>query len=126
MLHFTGDGTATTNTMTTLFDPALIETRATLVEFLTRGITYILELDQGMADTAGGFGFSIAPNPVEDVLRITFPNVLEAQYEIMDMTGKQVQKGILNGETTPIAVSDIPSGMYLIRCGEMTSRFVKN
>jgi len=62
----------------------------------------------------------VFPNPVKDVLKISFGNPVKGnlQLEIMNITGKQVLTSLLSGEgfnQTSIDVKSLHSGIYFVR-----------
>ncbi len=71
------------------------------------------------------------PVPVQQVLNIGWPGPadLEAAYEIMDATGRTVQRGSLPGSPALVHVEYLASGPYLLRlrtlATERVQRFVK-
>lgn len=68
--------------------------------------------------------FSIYPNPCQDVLTVRPANELPGELLIFSMTGSQVLKQTITGETD-LAVSSLPPGVYLIRLNRSTYRFTK-
>lgn len=72
--------------------------------------------------------FTLAPNPVYDVVRIDFlAEPSAAQVHISKMTGQLVRTlestpGIASWE---VSVADLPKGVYLIRVGEQIQRLLK-
>ncbi len=70
--------------------------------------------------------FSVYPNPATDLITIrTHSNLLGSTYMITDQAGRQVQSGKLLRENTPIDLSALATGAYLIRIGEQESRTFK-
>jgi hypothetical protein len=75
-------------------------------------------------------GFSLAPNPVRDHLRITGNNPAGARYAISDATGRLVRAGQLDGNEVDVAT--LPPGCYQLllrqRMGDVLwqARFVKD
>lgn len=66
-------------------------------------------------------GISIYPNPAHDILNV--PNLpVDSKIFIIDMTGKSIEM-VAYGDQ--IDISSFVSGMYVIRIGEVTSRFYK-
>lgn len=66
----------------------------------------------------------IYPNPVKDMLNITTPDFSENMLiEVYDMTGRQVlnEKSVSN----TINVNTLPAGIYIVKTGNNTGRFVK-
>jgi hypothetical protein len=74
----------------------------------------------GVEDFAPNYEAIIFPNPTEDVLNIrksTFENVT---YTLYDAQGKLVMQGILSAEQTPIQVSQLAPGSYLLTLNNQT------
>ena len=74
----------------------------------------------------------IYPNPVKDELTIENYGTGIDNLTITDLSGRIVMvvgaglKPALTGETTTINVSSLPSGVYFIKVGNNTGKFVKN
>jgi len=69
---------------------------------------------------------TIYPNPVEGQLRVTSYELQEGVlYSIFGVTGQVLMQGKLSGETTTIDVKTLPNGVYLIKVGNATGKFVK-
>ena len=66
---------------------------------------------------------NVYPNPAKDVLRI---EGLEsnATVEIYNSLGAMVKSVVVSADEE-INVSDLPQGIYMLRCGKQTVRFVK-
>lgn len=68
--------------------------------------------------------WKLYPNPVKDVLNISSPESLNnAATEIFDITGRQILHGKLNNNT--INVSSLPTGIYIVKIGNRSGRFIK-
>jgi len=74
--------------------------------------------------------FNIYPNPVNNILTISYENADKARVEIFNSLGKMIQSFELNQSETKINLSNFSSGIYLIRlydeyqnCG--IQRFIK-
>ncbi|RYY12750.1 MAG: T9SS type A sorting domain-containing protein, partial [Cytophagaceae bacterium] len=70
------------------------------------------------------------PNPVRDVLHIGRPQASQAaQVRVLSVTGQLVRSLSLTGADTPVAVADLPGGLYLLEVTTATettrSKFVK-
>ena len=74
----------------------------------------------GVEDFAPNYEATIFPNPTEDVLNIrtsTFENVT---YTLYDAQGRLVMQDILSAEQTPIQVSQLAPGSYLLTLNNET------
>ena len=72
--------------------------------------------------------FILMPNPVHDVLEISFNHLSQAkEVHVIGITGQVIQKlwKTPNDSTLKIPVSDLANGVYLVRVGRETKKFVK-
>lgn len=68
--------------------------------------------------------FTIYPNPVTDVLNIAATSDLaDASTTIYDITGRQVYNDKFS---TGVNVSALPAGVYIVKIGDVSRKFVKN
>lgn len=59
--------------------------------------------------------FALYPNPVRDVVLISFPeNIDEASFILVDLTGKEFARGKVQPAKNGIDMSSYPSGVYLL------------
>ncbi|MFC2080943.1 T9SS type A sorting domain-containing protein [Bacteroidota bacterium] len=59
---------------------------------------------------------SVYPNPVNDMLSVSIGNdMLNSRYEMIDITGKVVKRGLLSKQVNQVDVSDFNSGMYFVK-----------
>ena len=65
------------------------------------------------------------PNPVKDELIIKNEELRMGDYSIFNVSGQVLMQGALSTETTNINVKELPSGMYFIKVGNKTGKFVK-
>lgn len=73
-------------------------------------------------------GFELYPNPTEDILNIKAKNVnntQEVDVHIFDISGKLLQQLRFTGETLRVNISDYPSGIYFLKAGSETLKFIK-
>ena len=94
------------------------------------GVDYTVT-DQGINTTGVNEisvqNLKIYPNPVKDELQVTSYKLQDgALYSIFSVTGQVLMQGKLQGETTTINVSTLPSGVYFIKVGNMVGKIVKN
>jgi len=78
------------------------------------GTNIRLEADISGIDMLGD-QLRVYPNPADEELIIEFTGNGKMQYELLDMTGKTVQRGSLPQQTNKLDVSTHPSGIYFIR-----------
>lgn len=61
------------------------------------------------------FNFKIYPNPTADMLTIENLDFnLESEYVIVDLIGKEIMKGKLNGKISTINVNSLSNGIYVL------------
>lgn len=56
----------------------------------------------------------VFPNPSNDVIKIVIPNNISGRFEIIDVSGKVIKMGGINGQTS-IDLKDLKSGNYITR-----------
>ncbi|HEY0045787.1 MAG TPA: T9SS type A sorting domain-containing protein [Flavobacterium sp.] len=66
---------------------------------------------------------TLYPNPVKDELNIEYSGTRNGSLEIYDLTGRKVNTVTLSG--SPIDVSDLPVGMYIVRLHGTSQKFAK-
>jgi len=76
----------------------------------------IVENNSGIADNKLQAGISVYPNPANNLMTIKAANdLVGSQYLISDQTGRQVLNGKLANEATPVDISQLTPGVYLIQ-----------
>ena len=102
------------------------------VEDYTVNITLTAAGISGLAATAPSetvskFEFVLFPNPVQDVLNVSFDNNTSATFTIINMMGRAVKLGSLSQEG--IDVNELTSGVYFIQItsgqNSVTKKFIK-
>jgi hypothetical protein len=63
-------------------------------------------------------GFTIAPNPITDVVTISSTDAMYDEYILFEPQGIKVLSGILTGTTTQLDLSKLSRGNYLLQIGE--------
>ena len=75
----------------------------------------ILDIDTGIDDFEFNNHISIEPNPTADNFKVVLGEELtqinSVDYQLIDITGKIVQTGILNGSNI-IDINQMPNGIY--------------
>ncbi|MBL1280737.1 MAG: T9SS type A sorting domain-containing protein [Fluviicola sp.] len=84
----------------------------------------------GTASTAGINGltkeeFSVFPNPATDKLAITFENEKDRVVTLFSADGKKIESQSNKGLTMSFDVSDLPSGVYMVKVRSATDFSVK-
>jgi len=67
----------------------------------------------------------IYPNPTKEMLLLENEKLTTEDYIIFNVAGQIFMQGKLSGRTTAINVESLASGIYLIKAGYMTGKFVK-
>lgn len=67
--------------------------------------------------SAGGFEIQVGPNPVSEDLRIRLPDDFEGrlELEIMDLAGRRVYSGSIDGADETVDIRFLPDGMYHLK-----------
>ena len=109
-------------------DPPVIELgEGETVENIDYTVTEegIINTPTGITTPEEELGIVFYPNPVKDELRITNYELRNENYSIFNVSGQVLMQGALSGETTTVNVKSLPSGIYFIKAGDKTSKFVK-
>lgn len=69
--------------------------------------------------------FRMYPNPVTSILSISLEKMDVSDYTITDMTGKMIRKGNFKALENTLQIEDLTSGVYFIRIGDTTKKFLK-
>jgi len=85
-----------------------------------------------MSQTATGIGeeafnqVKIFPNPTKDELNIQVENtVIESIYQLTDITGRPIARGIITEEKSRISLQGLSSGTYLLSIGDEIRKTLK-
>jgi hypothetical protein len=70
-----------------------------------------------IAELGSDLGLLIYPNPVNDFLNITGINIQgeNFQYQLMDITGKIVEEGVITNAEFAIDLQGIQNGLFMLR-----------
>ncbi len=86
----------------------------------------------GVAENHAALGLSIWPNPAESQMYVQFETSVNNQQriiEISDVLGKIIYRNVCNDLNTTIDLSQVPSGMYLIKAvhngKQMVQKFIR-
>ena len=68
----------------------------------------------------------VFPNPTTSEVSV-FMNAyeLESEIDVYDLNGKQVLSKAVDGAVTTLPASTLPNGMYIVKSGERTAKFIK-
>jgi len=69
--------------------------------------------------------FSVYPNPVTDVLTISFDNEEDKTVSLFSADGKEISSQTVNGLTTSLDVSELSKGIYLVEVASGSDLTVK-
>ncbi len=67
----------------------------------------------------------VYPNPSNGIFYINSKNKSQKKYEIYDITGRIVKKGILNNSINKINLENVKNGNYLIKINNKTFKLIK-
>lgn len=116
---------ANTNTMSTFFDPALIDTRVHRVNFLQQSIFYLLNFDLGISETASP-KWTVYPNPATNEVVFSAEAAMNNScFELVSATGTVVRTGALSGTAATIELTGLCSGIYFLHSGGSVQQLVK-
>jgi hypothetical protein len=80
----------------------------------------------GISDNDNLNNISIYPNPAIDLVTITgVNNLIDSNYIITDLVGKQVLAGKLSSETSLIDIRQLNAGVYLLQVGPNRKQTLK-
>jgi hypothetical protein len=66
----------------------------------------------------------VFPNPTKDKLSIISESI--ENYSIIDVLGREILRGVISGNQTDVDVSNLSSGMYLVKTKTESVKFSKN
>lgn len=113
-----------TNVMSTLFDPALIDTPENRIEFLERSIFYMLE-GLGVAENTTE-GLHIYPNPATDLVSVTSEDEETQAFQLFSANARLVQTGELVYGQNALSLGNLESGIYFLHAKNAVLKLVKN
>lgn len=68
----------------------------------------------------------VFPNPTTSEVSVFMNEYeLESEIDVYDLNGKQVLTKAVDGAVTTIPASILPNGMYIVKSGERTAKFIK-
>lgn len=69
--------------------------------------------------------FRVYPNPTDGVITVEIRNATSLkEYRITNLMGQTLLTGSVDAESSQIDVSSLPSGMYFITLGPLTTKFI--
>ena len=69
--------------------------------------------------------FKVFPNPATDIVKIAGNSFVTKKYLVCTLNGSIVKSGYIINELTEIDVSNLASGVYIIRIDNQTEKFIK-
>ena len=79
----------------------------------------------GISENSNDALFSVEPNPTTGLFTIELATQKNVPYEVTDISGKLLNKGILTKKRTTIDLSKNEAGVYLLKIDEQSIRLVK-
>ena len=68
----------------------------------------------------------VFPNPTTSEVSVFMNEYeLESEIDVYDLNGKQVLTKAVEGAVTTLPASTLPNGMYIVKSGERTAKFIK-
>ena len=68
----------------------------------------------------------VFPNPTTSEVSVFMNEYeLESKIDVYDLNGKQVLSKAVEGAVTTLPASTLPNGMYIVKSGERTAKFIK-
>ncbi len=80
--------------------------------------------DTGIGGNTAG-KIKVYPNPVSDIVNISFDNNCEADISLINLSGQLVKSGKVIGKTARINIEHLPSGVYLLIVNDKTLNYFK-
>lgn len=96
-------------------------------ETCTQPISFVDENDTDIEEVnASELALIVFPNPTTNDISV-FMNESENEsiINVYDLGGKQVVSKAVEGAVTKISASGLPNGMYMVKVGERTAKFIK-
>lgn len=72
-------------------------------------------------------GFEVYPNPANNTITIVGSDreCLPMEFTITNMTGQIIMTGVVSSDNHQVNVKELPTGIYFIKIGEETIKFIK-
>ncbi|MDF1698218.1 MAG: hypothetical protein P1U56_20385, partial [Saprospiraceae bacterium] len=65
-------------------------------------------------EEAVGFDVQITPNPSNDIFNITVDRATDVRYVVLDVMGREVRRGLIQGQQGSIRLGNEANGVYLL------------
>ena len=79
----------------------------------------------GISENSNDALFSVEPNPTTGMFTIELATQKNVPYEVTDISGKMLHKGILTEKRTTIDLSKNEAGVYLLKIDGQSIRSIK-
>ena len=79
----------------------------------------------GISENSNDALFSVEPNPTTGMFTIELATQKNVPYEVTDISGKMLHKGMLTEKRTTIDLSKNEAGVYLLKIDGQSIRLVK-
>ena len=79
----------------------------------------------GISENSNDALFSVEPNPTTGLFTIELATQKNVPYEVTDISGKMLHKGMLTEKRTTIDLSKNEAGVYLLKIDGQSIRLVK-
>ncbi|PID88892.1 MAG: hypothetical protein CSB02_00335 [Bacteroidia bacterium] len=90
-------------------------------------VQVVMEPAEGIQAADKALGVSVYPNPANDYIEVSVSNmsVKKLNLQVYDLLGKLVQSYSTSQQTTRLNIKDLEKGVYILKVGNATKRFVK-
>ena len=101
------------------------------IKYTGQDFTYFMGIDCGTSthseDIKYTAGVDLFPNPAANTVTVKIAeNLLGSDYTITSIVGENVAAGKLNEESNTINISELKSGIYLLKVGKEVIKLVKS
>ncbi|ASB49751.1 chitobiase/beta-hexosaminidase C-terminal domain-containing protein [Alkalitalea saponilacus] len=93
------------------------------IQLVPRAWADFEEVIESGFNSAEAKGYSLSPNPTQNVLIIQSPDVM-ASIKLYNISGSLVRSAIVNSSSHSLNVSDLPNGVYLIKITDIDGEVV--
>lgn len=93
--------------------------------FFVDDVEFIYPLDIGVGDELNANEWLVYPNPTQGDLNINTEPGIDANIEVLDITGKQVAFEKLNDQKTNINLSKLVAGIYLYQIKSLNNQVLR-
>ena len=97
---------------------------ADALEFLIDEFSLVEEVTTSINEFEFEEALKVYPNPASNKIRIE--NAMSNEIQIYNMLGRLVYSKIVNNSIEEIDISTYKSGIYIVRSGSVTTKFIKN